>query len=212
MASHDSTRIAAGRIFRKIRANSVRRGIDVSITLDHVDALMRAQDMRCAITGIPFDLSPKGKQRSRCRPFYPSVDRIDSDSGYSPGNIRVVCVAVNYALCDWGIEVLRRVAIGVCNQMGHIVTPVPLDAPRPPWINARSGKNGTPRYEVAIRPIPGGQLHYFGTFGRLPDAVDKANTVRAAIASNGDWQSLKPRPRPITIPAQCTFPYDSNRL
>lgn len=46
----------------------------------------------CAVTGIPFDLRPYESKRSgkRCNPFAPSIDRIDSNQGYTNENARVV--------------------------------------------------------------------------------------------------------------------------
>jgi len=59
---------------------------------------------RCAVSGQPFTLEPlNGK-----RPYAPSIDRINSAIGYVPGNTRIVCVAVNYAMNVWGESVIWR--------------------------------------------------------------------------------------------------------
>ncbi len=47
-------------------------------------------------------------------PFAPSIDRINSEKGYTDGNVRLVCVAVNWALSDWGIEVFEK----ICSSVG----------------------------------------------------------------------------------------------
>src|SRR5690606_21411241 len=47
------------------------------------------------------------------RPFAPSLDRIDTSTGYEAGNCRLVCVLANIALNEWGEDVFARVAIGV---------------------------------------------------------------------------------------------------
>jgi hypothetical protein len=46
-------------------------------------------------------------------PFSPSIDRIDTVGGYTTDNVRLVCVAANFALNQWGDDVLRRLAHGV---------------------------------------------------------------------------------------------------
>ena len=46
-------------------------------------------------------------------PFAPSLDRIDSSKGYVRGNVRLVCMAANFALNQWGDDILRRLAHGV---------------------------------------------------------------------------------------------------
>lgn len=50
----------------------------------------------CALTGIKFDPYE--------RAFTPSIDRIDSSRGYTQDNVRVVCLAINYAINEWPIE------------------------------------------------------------------------------------------------------------
>jgi hypothetical protein len=52
-------------------------------------------------------------------PFSPSLDRIDCTQGYVAGNVRLVCLIVNFALNTFGddafLEMCRAV---VKNKMG----------------------------------------------------------------------------------------------
>lgn len=69
---------------------------------------------KCALTGIPFNLeSPEG---ATLRPWAPSLDRIDSSKGYTAKNCRLVCVAVNFALNQWGEAVFRKIATAIASQ------------------------------------------------------------------------------------------------
>jgi hypothetical protein len=68
---------------------------------------------RCLLSGIEFDMTPFSGKR---RPFAPSIDRIDPSRGYSKGNCRLVCVAVNYAMSDWGLAVLKRIAVAILER------------------------------------------------------------------------------------------------
>ena len=43
-------------------------------------------------------------------PFEPSLDRINCAEGYSASNTRLVCVAVNFGMNEWGEEVYRELA------------------------------------------------------------------------------------------------------
>lgn len=97
-----------GTLYGDIRKNAATRRIQFSLTRQEFDMLVSRSEGRCMLTGIPFDASPfTGSMR---RPFAPSVDRIDSAQGYHRGNVRLVCVLVNLALNEWGLEPLLRVA------------------------------------------------------------------------------------------------------
>lgn len=61
----------------------------------------------CEVTGIPFSLD---RGESGRRPYAPSLDRRDSSGGYTSENCRLVCVAVNVAMNEWGAELLLRIA------------------------------------------------------------------------------------------------------
>jgi len=68
----------------------------------------------CAVSGLPFDFTI----HSGRRPFAPSLDRIDSSGGYTKGNVRLVCFAVNVALNCWGDEAFLRMCRAVAiNQV-----------------------------------------------------------------------------------------------
>ena len=62
------------------------------------------------MTGLAFSAEDAGKRRKR--PYFHSVDRIDSDLGYTVDNIRIVCFAVNMAMSNWGEEIFAQIATG----------------------------------------------------------------------------------------------------
>lgn len=65
------------------------------------------QDAKCALTKFPFEFD--NKTIYGANPFAPSIDRIDSTKGYEKDNVRLVCVAVNYALNEFGEEIFRKI-------------------------------------------------------------------------------------------------------
>ena len=95
-------------ILRMAARNASRRGIPFTLTQDDMRALVARADGRCVVTGIPFDFE---KHRgSRRRPFAPSIDRERSTLGYRRDNCRLVCIAVNLAMNEWGLDPLLRIA------------------------------------------------------------------------------------------------------
>jgi hypothetical protein len=83
----------------KVRARMWGRSFDLDI--GWVRAEIAKQKCRCALTGIPFSATVAPGRRN---PFAPSIDRIDSSSGYTKDNVRIVLLSVNLALADWGEE------------------------------------------------------------------------------------------------------------
>lgn len=102
---------AAARMFKSMRANAKARGIEVAITLADIEKMLAISLCRCAVTGIRFSGDrPEGQ---RIRPWLPSLDRIDSRSGYVAGNVRIVCAAANLAMNQFGEVVLFKMAAGM---------------------------------------------------------------------------------------------------
>jgi hypothetical protein len=64
---------------------------------------------RCEVSGIPFNF--KKREGKRRRPWVPSIDRIVAGGPYSFENCRLVCSGVNYAMNEWGPELLMFLAI-----------------------------------------------------------------------------------------------------
>lgn len=82
-------------------------GEDV-MTRDELVTLIQRSCGICQVTGIPFlryDSSHKGR-----KPFIPSIDRIDSKKPYVLSNCRIVCLAANIAMNEWGQDVFDAMA------------------------------------------------------------------------------------------------------
>ena len=82
------------RTLSKSRWNAVnQRGIDFRVTLDDVMTLERRQKGKCKLTGLRYEYERGG--RSRVNRMVATLDRIDSDKGYEPGNIQIACCFAN---------------------------------------------------------------------------------------------------------------------
>lgn len=80
------------------------------LTPDDLRFLALRSGGRCEVTGIPFS----GRQTdSRRRPFFQSIDRKDCAQGYTIENCRLVCLAVNIAMSNWGEDVVCQMATGL---------------------------------------------------------------------------------------------------
>lgn len=95
-------------VWHRAKGRSVKSGLAFDISLDDLAAMFIGQAGICALTEIPFQYSPSGDFHKA--PFAPSLDRIDNSKGYIRGNIRLVCVAMNFALGEWGEDTFRRMA------------------------------------------------------------------------------------------------------
>ena len=95
--------------FRSARSRAKRSGMAFDLTLSGIKAMYDRQQERCAISGLRFDLV-RYEDAFVKHPFAPSIDRIDSKNGYTSDNTRLVCVAVNFGLGQWGEEVFRTIA------------------------------------------------------------------------------------------------------
>lgn len=79
-----------------------------TLTVDDIMAIGMESNWRCAVTGVK--LRPDKINGSAMRPFMPSIDRIDPRRGYERPNCRLVCIAANFALNDWGEQVFGELA------------------------------------------------------------------------------------------------------
>ena len=95
--------------FGSARSRAKRSGMAFDLTLSGIKTMCDRQQERCAISGLKFDLV-RYEDAFVKHPFAPSIDRIDSNGGYTSSNTRLVCVAVNFGLGQWGEEVFRAIA------------------------------------------------------------------------------------------------------
>jgi hypothetical protein len=86
---------------RNVFSNAKKRGLECVVNLDVLVGLWEKQQGRCAITGLPMN---------HCfdDPYSASVDRIDSSVGYLPGNIQLVCQAMNLAKNQFANDLIKR--------------------------------------------------------------------------------------------------------
>jgi hypothetical protein len=84
----------------------------IDIDLPFLEQLWEEQQGRCAVSDVMFsdECHPNAFVKT---PFAASIDRIDSAGGYLRDNVRLVAMIANFAMGQWGHNVLRRLSHGV---------------------------------------------------------------------------------------------------
>ena len=102
-------------IFDAARSRTKKGSLIFEITLEDVLEIYEIQKGSCALTNIEFSLDRLGRKSKN--PFAPSLDRIDSDKGYTKENIRLVCVIVNLALNNFGDNAFDKMCRAYINNI-----------------------------------------------------------------------------------------------
>lgn len=92
------------------RNRAKSKGREFSLEFEQVWSLWVKQEGKCSVSGLEFDLRYVDKGPN---PRGPSLDRIDSEKGYTSDNIRLVTYHVNTALSSFGEEAL----ISLCKNI-----------------------------------------------------------------------------------------------
>ena len=102
------------------RHRAIRAKFAHDLADDHAERLFRLQHGVCAISGLPFSLARFDGVLVQ-HPFAPSLDRILSKGGYTKDNVRLVCIAVNFGMGQWGEELymtFARAAVEFSDRAG----------------------------------------------------------------------------------------------
>ncbi len=101
------------------RHRAGRSGLMHDLPADQGWQLFQQQQGLCAISGLAFSLAEFSGVLVK-HPFAPSLDRISSQRGYTAENVRLVCIAVNFGMGQWGEELyltFARAAVDRSSQL-----------------------------------------------------------------------------------------------
>lgn len=87
------------------RRRSKERGTNFALD-DYAEEIEKMMTLGCALTGIEFDMT-RGEGN---KPTAASVDRIRPSEGYIPGNVRLICRAMNSFIGEWGEDAVAHIA------------------------------------------------------------------------------------------------------
>lgn len=94
---------------KNIVSRSPRLGVPNNVDEKYLKALFDQQCGACALTGLTMT-TEGGKG-----PYSASIDRIVPGLGYTTGNLRWVCLAVNYGMNKWGKDTFAVIAKAFVN-------------------------------------------------------------------------------------------------
>ncbi len=86
-----------------IVSRAAKKGFEIDITPEYVEATFEKQGEKCAMTGRKLVMCQKSEDNTA------SVDRIDSDNGYTMGNIQIVHKDVNWMKNEFSDEYFYEV-------------------------------------------------------------------------------------------------------
>jgi len=78
-----------------------KRNLEISIKLYHIIDLWNQYNGHCALSGIRMSLKPHDLHKI-------SIDRIDSNKGYLPNNIQLICQFLNFAKHNLPNEEMKK--------------------------------------------------------------------------------------------------------
>ena len=117
----------AQEMWARAKHSAYKRCIPFELRPGDIYHLMKLAEFRCSLSGIP--LSKRIASDGRRDPWAASIDRIESRHGYTPDNIRVVCMVANFAMNEWGQDTLVRLARGMIRNADMTVPEPPKMCP-----------------------------------------------------------------------------------
>lgn len=92
----------------KVRCRAKKKNLDFDLTLDWIQE--KFDKGVCEVTGWKFVYNVYGEGRN---PFTPSIDRIDSNKGYTQNNCQMVVWMYNRAKSDFGLDLFYKMCQAV---------------------------------------------------------------------------------------------------
>ncbi len=98
--------------FNKFKTQAELRGISFELTIEEVADIYEMQNGMCAMTGWPIEFPEIGHPQNTDA----SIDRIDSNEGYSKSNIQIVHKMINMMKQSFSKKDFVRACIAVSDK------------------------------------------------------------------------------------------------
>ena len=102
-------------MLKHCKESAKKRGVkrkrcgEYELSEEDIEEMRRLQGNKCEVSGIELEWKTKS-------PYKASVDRIDSNRGYTLDNVRLVCWIVNCGLNNFRMEDF----VHMCQEIAHI--------------------------------------------------------------------------------------------
>lgn len=98
-------------LYNGAKTRAKRDGRDFDLTLGFIEKLWDDQKGQCLLSGRAFEW---GSGPHRNHRDAPTLDRIDSERGYTQDNVRLITYHLNIAINKYGLEAFKELAQEVC--------------------------------------------------------------------------------------------------
>lgn len=103
----------AERLYKSSKSNSKHYDFEYKLTPEYIQEILEKQNYRCAYSNIPFSNDRKDKYS------YPTIDRIDSNKGYEPGNICICTHFINIMKNNASIDQFKDIITKIYNNIDN---------------------------------------------------------------------------------------------
>lgn len=100
--------------YNSAKARCRTRSVAFNLSLPSLERMLVEQNFRCAVSGIPFEQG--GYSECHMQPFGISIDRINPNGAYTQDNVRLVCKIANFAMGQWGVGAMEKLAEAVSSH------------------------------------------------------------------------------------------------
>lgn len=87
-------------LFNRVTTRARNLKLDFDLSIEYLKNLLLMQNNKCKMSGIAFEMSSGDGLKGRS-PWSPSLDRIDSNKGYTQDNVQFVCLMYNLCKSTW---------------------------------------------------------------------------------------------------------------
>jgi hypothetical protein len=106
--------------FTGLKDGALKRGLEFSITLEQMSDLLEQQKECCAITNLPIKADTSKRRIELRKNNTASLDRINSDKGYTIDNVQWVHKDINFMKQQFSMEYFVEMCQKVVNHSNHL--------------------------------------------------------------------------------------------